>query len=82
MFPPSIDGASADLLVSLFDEATIPDALALAAELRHGGVRVEVYPEPDKLGKQMKYAATRDRSRSRRSSAPTRSPAARWRSRT
>ena len=59
MFPPSIDRASADLLVSLFDEATIPDALALAAELRQDGVRVEVYPEPDKLGKQMKYAATR-----------------------
>jgi histidyl-tRNA synthetase len=59
MFPPSIDGASADLLVSLFDEATIPEALALAAELRHQDVRVEVYPEPDKLGKQMKYAATR-----------------------
>ena len=59
MFPPSIDRASADLLVSLFDEATIPDALALAAELRHDGVRVEVYPEADKLGKQMKYAAAR-----------------------
>src|SRR3954452_24939978 len=59
MFPPSIDRASADLLVALFDEATIPDALALAAELRHQDMRVEVYPEPDKLGKQMKYAASR-----------------------
>jgi histidyl-tRNA synthetase len=59
MFPPSIDGASADLLVALFDEATIADALALAAELRHQQVRVEVYPELDKLGKQMKYAAAR-----------------------
>jgi histidyl-tRNA synthetase len=59
MFPPSIDRTSADLLVALFDEATIPDALALAAELRHQDVRVEVYPEPDKLGRQMKYAASR-----------------------
>jgi histidyl-tRNA synthetase len=33
--------------------------LKLAAELRSSGLRVEVYPEPDKLGKQMKYAATR-----------------------
>jgi histidyl-tRNA synthetase len=59
MFPKSIDGAAADLLISLFDAATIPAALTLAAELRHAGVRVEVYPEPDKLGKQMKYAAAR-----------------------
>ena len=53
----SIDGASADVLVALFDDATIPQALRLAADLRREGVRVEVYPEPDKLGKQMKYAA-------------------------
>ena len=36
--------------------ATVPESLTLAAELRASGVRVEVYPEPDKLGKQMKYA--------------------------
>ena len=34
MFPAIVAGASADVLVSLFDEATIPEALALAAELR------------------------------------------------
>jgi histidyl-tRNA synthetase len=33
--------------------------LKLAAELRAKGIRVEMYPEADKLGKQMKYAATR-----------------------
>jgi histidyl-tRNA synthetase len=59
MFPPSIDGAAADLLISLFEAATIPAALTLAAELRRQGVRVEVYPEVDKLGKQMKYAASK-----------------------
>jgi histidyl-tRNA synthetase len=59
MFPPEIERASADVLLTLFDESTIPDALKLAAELRAGGIRVEVYPEPDKLGKQMKYASTR-----------------------
>jgi histidyl-tRNA synthetase len=59
MFPSSVEQASADLLVTLFDEPTIPEALKLAAELRAEGVRVEVYPEPDKLGKQMKYAATK-----------------------
>jgi histidyl-tRNA synthetase len=57
MFPASVKQASADLLVTVFDAATVPEALTLAAELRADGVRVEVYPEPDKLGKQMKYAA-------------------------
>ncbi len=57
MFPPSVHSASADVLVAVFDDQTIPEALRLSAELRAHGVRVEVYPEPDKLGKQMKYAA-------------------------
>ena len=35
------------------------DALALAASLRSAGLRVDVYPEADKLGKQFKYAAAR-----------------------
>jgi histidyl-tRNA synthetase len=59
MFAPEVEQASADVLLTLFDHATIPEALKLAAELRAGGIRVEVYPEPDKLGKQMKYASTR-----------------------
>ncbi len=59
MFPASVAAAPADLLVTLFDDATVPAALALAAELRREGLRVEVYPEADKLGKQMKYAAGR-----------------------
>jgi histidyl-tRNA synthetase len=59
MFPADVQKASADVLVPLFDEATTPDALRLAAELRAAGVRVEVYPDPDKLGKQMKYAASK-----------------------
>jgi histidyl-tRNA synthetase len=33
--------------------------LRLAQELRAAGLRVDVYPEPDKLGKQFKYAASR-----------------------
>ncbi len=59
MFPPAIEQASADVLLTLFDAASIPEALKLAGELRESGARVEVYPEPDKLGKQMKYASTR-----------------------
>jgi histidyl-tRNA synthetase len=59
MFPADVQRPPADVLVALFDEGTIPDALRLAAELRGAGIRVEVYPEPDKLGKQMKYAASK-----------------------
>jgi histidyl-tRNA synthetase len=59
MFPPAIERASADVLLTLFDQSTIAEVLTLAAELRAQGIRVEVYPEPDKLGKQMKYAASR-----------------------
>jgi histidyl-tRNA synthetase len=59
MFPSGLETAAADVMLTLFDEEGIPDALALAAELRRGGLRVDVYPEPDKLGKQFKYAASR-----------------------
>jgi histidyl-tRNA synthetase len=59
MFPASVQQASADVLVTLFDAQTVQEALGLAAELRRAGLRAEVYPEPDKLGKQMKYAAAK-----------------------
>ena len=33
--------------------------MALATELRNKGLRVDVYPEADKLAKQFKYASAR-----------------------
>jgi histidyl-tRNA synthetase len=59
MFPPDVQTAAADVLIALFDQESICGALRLAAEVRGSGQRVEVYPEPDKLGKQFKYAAAR-----------------------
>jgi histidyl-tRNA synthetase len=56
MFPPSVQQPCADVLVTVFSADTVAEALRLATQLRSDGVRVEVYPEPDKLGKQMKYA--------------------------
>ena len=57
MFPPEIaESTSADVMVTVWSEATIGESLKLAAELRQSGLRVTLYPEPDKLGKQMKYA--------------------------
>jgi histidyl-tRNA synthetase len=59
MFPPDILGGVTGVMVTLFDGEPIEDALALATELRGAGLRVDVYPEADKLGKQFKYAASR-----------------------
>jgi histidyl-tRNA synthetase len=59
MFPDNVTTSPADVLVTLWSPERTPDALALAASLRAAGVRVDVYPEADKLGKQFKYAATR-----------------------
>jgi histidyl-tRNA synthetase len=59
MFPPEVAGTAADVMVTLFDGEPIEEALALAHELRGGGLRVDVYPDADKLGRQFKYAAAR-----------------------
>jgi histidyl-tRNA synthetase len=59
MFPPDVQKPSADVIVTLFEGQPVEDGLRLAAELRAAGLRVEVYPEPDKLGKQLKYAGAK-----------------------
>ncbi len=48
---------SADVLVTVWNESAAGESLKLAAELRAENLRVLVYPEADKLGKQFKYAA-------------------------
>ncbi|HEX8288263.1 MAG TPA: histidine--tRNA ligase [Pyrinomonadaceae bacterium] len=57
MFPPELETNSADVLVTIWNEDSIKESLKLAAELRKNNLRVLVYPEIDKLGKQFKYAA-------------------------
>src|SRR5205807_1441898 len=47
-------------MVTIWSHETRADALALAGELRTAGLRVDVYPEADKLGKQFKYASSVD----------------------
>jgi histidyl-tRNA synthetase len=59
MFPPDlIETAAADVLVTVWDEESAADSLALARELRAASLRVDVYPGADKIGKQLKYAAS------------------------
>ena len=59
MFPPEVVATPADVLVTQWSALRAADGLALAATLRAAGLRVDVYPDADKLGKQFKYAAGR-----------------------
>ncbi len=59
MFPPHLLSSPADVMVSIWNEESVADSLSLAQELRRGGLRVDLYPEVDKLGKQFKYASSR-----------------------
>ena len=59
MFPPAVAGSAVDIMVTLWNENARGDAVRLAGDLRRGGLRVDVYPEADKLGKQFKYAGSR-----------------------
>jgi histidyl-tRNA synthetase len=60
MFPPAVAGGGVDILVTLWNDESRADSLALAAGLRQQGLRVDLYPEADKLGKQFKYASSRN----------------------
>ena len=49
----------APVLVAFFDAGRLHDYLRLASALRAAGLGVEVFPEPKKLGQQLKYADRR-----------------------
>lgn len=53
--PAGLGASPADLLVTVFDENSLPASLTLAAELRQTGLKVACYPEAAKLAKQFKY---------------------------
>jgi histidyl-tRNA synthetase len=56
MFPPTLATTPADVMVATFDAAAAGDGLRVADILRASGLRVLVYPDADKIGKQIKYA--------------------------
>jgi histidyl-tRNA synthetase len=60
MFPADVQASGPDVLVTIFGAEATSESLRLAEELRAAGFRVELYPEPDKLGKQFKYASARN----------------------
>ena len=49
----------ADLFLAHFEASRLADYLAIAAALRRAGVAVEFFPEPKKLGQQLKLADKR-----------------------
>jgi histidyl-tRNA synthetase len=59
MFPDAVTRGSAEVMVTLFEGEPPSHALAVAADLRKSGLRVDVYPEVDKIGKQLKFASAR-----------------------
>jgi histidyl-tRNA synthetase len=59
MFPASVDDHPVDVMVTIWSHETRAESLGLAADLRRSGLRVDLYPEADKLGKQFKYASAR-----------------------
>lgn len=59
MFPEALVSSPADVMVSIWNEESLIESLALANELRGQGLRVDLYPEVDKIGKQFKYASAR-----------------------
>jgi len=59
MFPPELVSSPADVMVTIWNEDSIGESIALASELRSKGLRVDIYPEADRLGKQFKYASSR-----------------------
>jgi histidyl-tRNA synthetase len=58
MFPPEIKTDSVDVMVTIWNKESAHESLKLANELRARDLRVLVYPEADKLGKQFKYASS------------------------
>jgi len=59
MFPETVVSRPADLMVTIWNTDRTADAIRLAGTLRAAGLRVDVYPETDKIGKQFKYADSR-----------------------
>lgn len=49
----------AEVFIPYFDKERLHDYLQLAAVVRKAGFGVEVYPDPKKLGQQLKYADSR-----------------------
>ncbi len=53
---PADLGEKPQVIVTVFDEGSLPESMKAAVEIRQAGYRTVLYPEADKMGKQFKYA--------------------------
>ena len=58
MFPAQLAGQP-QVVVTIFDRSTVGASLELAQRLRRGGLRVDLYPDDDRYGRQFQYADER-----------------------
>ena len=56
LLPESLATTPAQVLVTVFDDAGLPNSFQMAAQMRASGLKTMVYPEAAKLQKQLKYA--------------------------
>lgn len=59
MFPRELVASPAEAMVTIWNEESINESISLTTALRNKGLRIDLYPEPDKMGKQLKYASSR-----------------------
>ncbi len=57
MFPAWLGSSPADVMVTIWNKDVVAESIKLAQQLRAAGLRIDLYPEADKLGKQFKYAS-------------------------
>jgi len=53
--PPDLGASPAQVLVTVFDEASMLESMRVATDLRQAGIKASCYPETSKIGKQFKY---------------------------
>src|SRR6185369_12878729 len=58
MFPAGLDSSPADVMVAIWNKDSVGESIKLAKELRAAGLKVDLYTQADKLGKQFKYASS------------------------
>jgi histidyl-tRNA synthetase len=58
MFPAGLESSPADVMVAIWNKDSVAESIKLARELRAAGLKIDLYPEADKLGKQFKYASS------------------------
>ncbi|MBI2828818.1 MAG: ATP phosphoribosyltransferase regulatory subunit, partial [Acidobacteria bacterium] len=59
MFPATLAMSPADVMVAMFETSAATHVMAVASRLRARGLRVLVYPDAERIGKQIKYADVR-----------------------